>query len=93
MPPDELVHVSASPMYDLRSAAVPGIENKVHLDRGSEYDEHRLGYERTADIAGLPVDVKVRAERIEQGSVVVVAALLGTAAPKASYGFRARGCP
>ncbi|WP_234331888.1 HAD family hydrolase, partial [Streptomyces sp. NRRL S-455] len=49
--PDELVHVSASPMYDLRSAAIMGIKNKVYMDRGWEHDEHWLGYERITDIA------------------------------------------
>ena len=53
--PDEIVHVSASPMYDHRSAALMGIENKVYVDRGFEHDEHWLGYERITDIADLPV--------------------------------------
>jgi 2-haloacid dehalogenase len=53
--PDEVVHVSASPMYDLRSAAVMGIEKKVYVDRGFEHDEHWLGYERITDISDLPV--------------------------------------
>lgn len=53
--PDEVVHVSASPMYDLRSAAIMGIEKKVYVDRGFEHDEHWLGYERITDIADLPV--------------------------------------
>jgi 2-haloacid dehalogenase len=53
--PDELVHVSASPMYDHRPAAIMGIENKVYVDRGFEHDEHWLGYERITDIAELPV--------------------------------------
>ena len=53
--PDEIVHVSASPMYDHRPAAVMGIENKVYVDRGFEQDEHWLGYERITDIADLPV--------------------------------------
>ena len=53
--PDEIVHVSASPMYDLRSAAFMGIKNKVYVDRGFEQDEHWLGYERITDIAELPV--------------------------------------
>ena len=52
---DELVHVSASPMYDHRPAAVMGIERKVYVDRGFEHDEHWLGYERITDIADLPV--------------------------------------
>jgi 2-haloacid dehalogenase len=53
--PDEIVHVSASPMYDLRPAAIMGIKNKVYVDRGFEQDEHWLGYERITDIADLPV--------------------------------------
>ena len=53
--PGELVHVSASPMYDHRTAAVMGIENKVYVDRGFEHDESWLGYERITDIADLPV--------------------------------------
>jgi 2-haloacid dehalogenase len=53
--PREIVHVSASPMYDHRPAAVMGIENKVYVDRGFEHDEHWLGYERITDIADLPV--------------------------------------
>ncbi len=53
--PDEIVHVSASPMYDHRSAAIMGIEKKVYVDRGFEHDEHWLGYERITDIADLPV--------------------------------------
>ena len=53
--PDEIVHVSASPMYDLRSAALLGIERKVYVERGFEHDEHWLGYERITDIGDLPV--------------------------------------
>jgi 2-haloacid dehalogenase len=53
--PEEIVHVSASPNYDLRSAAVMGIEHKVYVDRGFEHDESWLGYERITDIADLPV--------------------------------------
>ena len=53
--PDEIVHVSASPKYDHRPAAVMGIEHKVYVDRGFEQDEHWLGYERITDIADLPV--------------------------------------
>jgi 2-haloacid dehalogenase len=53
--PDEIVHVSASPKYDLRSAAVMGIKHKVYMDRGFEQDEPWLGYERITDIADLPV--------------------------------------
>jgi len=53
--PDEIVHVSASPNYDLRPAAAMGIEHKVYVDRGFEHDESWLGYERITDIADLPV--------------------------------------
>ena len=53
--PDEIVHVSASPNYDLRSAAAMGIKHKVYMDRGFEHDEPWLGYERITDIADLPV--------------------------------------
>jgi 2-haloacid dehalogenase len=53
--PDEIVHVSASPKYDLRPAAVMGITHKVYMDRGFEQDEPWLGYERITDIADLPV--------------------------------------
>jgi 2-haloacid dehalogenase len=53
--PEEIVHVSASPKYDLRSAAVMGIKHKVYVDRGFEPDEPWLGYERITDIANLPV--------------------------------------
>jgi 2-haloacid dehalogenase len=53
--PDEVVHVSASPKYDLRPAAVMGITHKVYMDRGFEPDEPWLGYERITDIADLPV--------------------------------------
>jgi 2-haloacid dehalogenase len=52
--PDEIVHVSASPKYDLRPAAVMGIKHKVYVDRGFEPDEPWLGYERITDIADLP---------------------------------------
>lgn len=53
--PDEIVHVSASPKYDLRPAADIGIKHKVYLDRGFEPDQPWLGYERITDIADLPV--------------------------------------
>jgi 2-haloacid dehalogenase len=53
--PEDLVHVSASPMYDHRPAATMGIKNKVYVDRGFEHDEHWLGYERITEIADLPV--------------------------------------
>ena len=53
--PDEIVHVSASPKYDLRAAADIGIPHKVYLDRGFEPDQPWLGYERITDVTDLPV--------------------------------------
>ena len=53
--PDEIVHVSASTMYEHRPAAIMDIKKKVYVDRGFEHDEHWLGYERITDIADLPV--------------------------------------
>jgi 2-haloacid dehalogenase len=53
--PHEIVHVSASPAYDLRSAAAMGITHTVYMDRGFEHDESWLGYTRITDIADLPV--------------------------------------
>lgn len=53
--PQEVVHVSASPAYDLRSAAAMGITHTVYMDRGFEHDEPWLGYERITDIAELPL--------------------------------------
>ncbi len=51
---DEIVHVSASPEYDLRPASDVGIKHKVYLDRGFEPDQPWLGYERITDVADLP---------------------------------------
>ncbi|MEU0204224.1 MULTISPECIES: haloacid dehalogenase type II [unclassified Streptomyces] len=53
--PDEIVHVSASPKYDLRTASALGIAHTVYMDRGFEPDEPWLGHERITDIADLPV--------------------------------------
>jgi 2-haloacid dehalogenase len=53
--PDEIVHVSSSPMYDHRPANDVGIANKVYLDRGWEPDQPWLRYVRITDIAELPV--------------------------------------
>jgi 2-haloacid dehalogenase len=53
--PDEIVHVSSSPMYDLRPASDVGITSKVYMDRGWEPDQPWLGYTRITDIAELPV--------------------------------------
>lgn len=52
--PDEIVHVSSSPKYDLRPAADIGIPHKVYLDRGFEPDQPWLGYERITDVKDLP---------------------------------------
>lgn len=52
--PDEVVHVSSSPKYDLRPAADIGIPHKVYLDRGFEPDQPWLGYERITDVRDLP---------------------------------------
>lgn len=52
--PDEIVHVSSSPMYDLRPANDIGIRNKVLMDRGWEHPQPWLRYERITDIAQLP---------------------------------------
>jgi 2-haloacid dehalogenase len=53
--PDEIVHVSSNPQYDLRPAADLRIKHKVYMDRGFEPDQPWLGYERITDIADLPV--------------------------------------
>ena len=52
--PDEIVHVSSSPMYDHRPAQDVGITNKVLMDRGWEPDQPWLSYVRIRDIADLP---------------------------------------
>jgi 2-haloacid dehalogenase len=52
--PDEIVHVSSSPMYDHRPAQDVGITNKVLMDRGWEPDQPWLSYVRITDIAELP---------------------------------------
>lgn len=52
--PDEIVHVSSSPMYDHRPAQDCGITNKVLMDRGWEPDQPWLNYVRITDIADLP---------------------------------------
>ena len=52
--PNEIVHVSSSPMYDHRPAQDVGITNKVLMDRGWEPDQPWLSYVRIRDIAELP---------------------------------------
>jgi 2-haloacid dehalogenase len=53
--PDEIVHVSSSPMYDHRPANDVGIVHKVYMDRSWEPHQPWLNYERITDIAELPV--------------------------------------
>lgn len=52
--PDEIVHVSSSPMYDHRPANDLGIRNKVLMDRGWEPDQPWLNYVRITSISELP---------------------------------------
>jgi 2-haloacid dehalogenase len=52
--PEEIVHVSSSPKYDLRPAADAGIPHTVYLDRGFERDQPWLGYERITHVDDLP---------------------------------------
>ncbi|MFJ5999924.1 hypothetical protein [Streptomyces sp. NPDC092370] len=47
--PDDIVHVSASPKYDLPSPAALGIKHTVYMDRGFEPDEPWLDYERITE--------------------------------------------
>lgn len=50
----DIVHVSASPQYDLRPAHDIGITRKVFVDRGFEPQQPWLEYEHITDIADLP---------------------------------------
>lgn len=54
--PDEIVHVSSSPMYDLRPARDVGIASTVLLERGYEPSQPWLGYR---EIQSLPELVNV----------------------------------
>jgi 2-haloacid dehalogenase len=56
--PVEIVHVSSSPMYDLRPAQDLGIGWRVLLNRGYEPSQPWLGYSEIADIADLPALVE-----------------------------------
>lgn len=52
--PEDILHVSASLRYDLMSAYLLGIENKVYVNRGYEPSTPFYGYHEIADIGGLP---------------------------------------
>jgi 2-haloacid dehalogenase len=51
--PEEVVHVSASPRYDLRPARDCGITTTVFVNRGGEPPQPWLGYREIADLSGL----------------------------------------
>lgn len=51
---DEIVHVSSSPIYDLRPARELGIVHTVLADRGYEPPQPWLGYVRIAEFSDLP---------------------------------------
>jgi 2-haloacid dehalogenase len=52
--PEDLLHVSSSLRYDLMSAHDMGIRNKVFVARGHEPSTPYYGYQKIADIGGLP---------------------------------------
>jgi 2-haloacid dehalogenase len=52
--PEEILHVSSSPRYDLMSANDIGIRNKVFVARGHEPGNPAYGYHEIRDIGGLP---------------------------------------
>jgi 2-haloacid dehalogenase len=52
--PANLIHVSSSPMYDLRPARDLGIGCCVLINRGYEPDQPWLGYEEITNIRDLP---------------------------------------
>jgi 2-haloacid dehalogenase len=51
--PEEILHVSSSPNYDLRSARDVGIAHTVLVDRDQEPPQPWLGYRRVEDLSGL----------------------------------------
>jgi 2-haloacid dehalogenase len=53
-PPDEIVHVSSSPRYDLITARELGFPHLVLLDRDYEPPEPWIGYQAIRDLAELP---------------------------------------
>ena len=52
--PNDVVHVSSSPMYDLRPAQDVGISRTVLIDRGYEPSQPWLGYTEVRDMSDLP---------------------------------------
>jgi 2-haloacid dehalogenase len=52
--PDDILHVSSSPRYDLMSAHDIGIRNKVFVNRGHEPGTPAYDYHEIKDLSGLP---------------------------------------
>jgi 2-haloacid dehalogenase len=52
--PDDMLHVSSSPRYDLMSAHDMGIKNKVFVARGHEPGTPGYDYHEIKDLSGLP---------------------------------------
>jgi 2-haloacid dehalogenase len=52
--PEDILHVSSSPRYDLMSAHDLGIRNTVFVARGHELSTPAYGYREIDDIGGLP---------------------------------------
>lgn len=52
--PDEIVHVSASPVYDLRPARDLGVAQRVLVNRGAEPPQPWLEYREVSDLSELP---------------------------------------
>ena len=52
--PQDILHVSSSPRYDLMPAHDLGIRNKVFVARGHEPGTPGYGYQEIRDIGGLP---------------------------------------
>jgi 2-haloacid dehalogenase len=52
--PEDILHVSSSPRYDLMAANDVGIKNKVFVARGHEPGCPEYGYREIKDIGGLP---------------------------------------
>jgi len=55
--PEDILHVSSSPRYDLMAANDMGIKNKVFVARGHEPGCPEYGYREIKDIGGLPAVV------------------------------------
>ena len=52
--PEDVLHVSASPRYDLMTAFYMGIRHTVYVNRGFEPDNPHLGYTEIKGINELP---------------------------------------